>query len=83
MSRLLLVAAILTALLLPAVGDARGGDRSGGSKGRTVNVRSYTKKDGAYVNPHHRTAPDGSKSNNWSTKGNVNPYTGKQGTKNP
>lgn len=45
-------------------------------------VRGYTKKDGTYVAPHQRTNPDKSKSNNWSTKGNTNPYTGKPGTKN-
>ncbi len=32
---------------------------------------------------YRRSAPDGNKSNNWSTKGNYNPYTGKAGTKNP
>ena len=44
-------------------------------------VRGYTKKDGTYVPPHRSTDPDGSKSNNWSQKGNINPYTGKEGTK--
>lgn len=47
----------------------------------TVKVKGYTKKSGKYVAPHYRTAPDKKKSNNWSTKGNVNPYTGKKGTK--
>jgi hypothetical protein len=32
---------------------------------------------------HRRTNPDKSKNNNWSTKGNTNPYTGKKGTKDP
>lgn len=45
-----------------------------------VNVRGYTRRDGTYVAPHHRSAPDGRFSNNWSTSGNVNPYTGKVGT---
>ena len=62
---------------------AKGGGGKGGSKGGTVNVRPYTKKDGTYVAPHHRTAPDSAKTNNWSTKGNTNPYTGKPGTKEP
>jgi hypothetical protein len=48
-----------------------------------VHVKGYHRKDGTYVQPHERSAPDGSKANNWSTKGNVNPYTGKPGTKNP
>lgn len=46
-----------------------------------VKVRGYTKKNGTYVKPHYRTAPDKKKSNNWSSKGNVNPYTGKKGYK--
>jgi hypothetical protein len=46
-----------------------------------VKVNGYTKKSGKYVAPHYRTAPDKKKSNNWSTKGNINPYTGKKGTK--
>jgi hypothetical protein len=48
-----------------------------------VRVRGYIKKDGTYVQPHVRSSPDGAKYNNWSTKGNTNPYTGKDGTKDP
>jgi hypothetical protein len=48
-----------------------------------VHVRGYTKKDGTYVAPHYRSHPDKSYNNNWSVKGNTNPYTGKAGTKNP
>lgn len=47
-----------------------------------VHVRGYERKGtGTYVAPSRRTAPDASKRNNWSAKGNVNPYTGKQGTR--
>ena len=81
-----IVAAVLSAVTLlffpPGELYAKGGGK-GGRKGGTVNVRPYTKKDGTYVAPHHRTAPGNSKDNNWSTKGNVNPYTGKPGTKEP
>ena len=45
-------------------------------------VRGHTRKDGTYVQPHFRSAPDGNL-NNWSTQGNVNPYTGKEGTRDP
>jgi hypothetical protein len=48
-----------------------------------VRTRGYVRKNGTYVAPHNRTSPDHSKSNNWSTKGNVNPYTGKRGTVDP
>lgn len=48
-----------------------------------VRVKGYVKKDGTYVAPHYRSSPDSSRSNNWSSQGNVNPYTGKVGTQNP
>jgi len=47
-----------------------------------VSVRGYVRRDGTYVAPHMRSSPDSYKFNNYSTKGNVNPYTGAVGTKN-
>jgi hypothetical protein len=44
-------------------------------------TRGYVKKDGTYVQPHQKTAPNNTKNDNHSTKGNTNPYTGKKGTK--
>ncbi|MBU3146955.1 hypothetical protein [Clostridium sp. CF012] len=52
-------------------------------KGGVVNVKGYYTKNGTYVKPHYRTSPDSTLNNNWSTKGNVNPYTGKEGTIDP
>ena len=46
-------------------------------------VRGYYRKNGTYVQPHYRSNPDSSTRNNYSTKGNYNPYTGKQGTIEP
>ena len=46
-----------------------------------VHVRGYFRSNGTYVQPHSRSAPDGVFSNNWSTYGNVNPYTGEAGSK--
>jgi hypothetical protein len=46
-----------------------------------VSVRGYYRSNGTYVRPHHRSDPDGDFGNNWSTRGNVNPYTGEYGTK--
>src|SRR5262249_15067893 len=51
------------------------------ARGGSVYVRGYVRKDGTYVQPHYRSAPDGNFYNNWSTTGNVNPYTGEPGTK--
>ncbi|MDO8240993.1 MAG: hypothetical protein Q7T51_03385 [Candidatus Moranbacteria bacterium] len=50
---------------------------------RDVQVKGYVRKDGTYVQPHYRTAPDSTISNNYSTKGNINPYTGEAGTVDP
>jgi hypothetical protein len=41
-------------------------------------VRGYTRKDGTYVQPHHRSDSDGNRYNNYSYPGNTNPYTGKR-----
>jgi hypothetical protein len=41
-----------------------------------VSVRGYTRKDGTYVQPHTRSAPDGNPTNNYSFPGNYNPNTG-------
>ena len=66
-------------------GNSKGSGYKGGShsKGGDVSVRGHTRKDGTYVKPHMRTAPNSSKQDNYSTKGNVNPYTGKEGTVDP
>lgn len=47
--------------------------------GGDVHVRGYYRSNGTYVQPHYRSAPDGVFSNNWTTLGNVNPYTGEAG----
>jgi len=49
----------------------------------TVQVRPYVKKSGQFVQPHVRTASNQTRRDNWSVKPNVNPMTGKRGTKNP
>ena len=46
-------------------------------------VHSYNKKDGTHVESHRATNRDNTKHNNYSSKGNTNPNTGKEGTKDP
>ncbi len=48
-----------------------------------VNVSGYYKTNGTYVAPHYRTAPNSTVNDNYSTRPNVNPYTGSIGTKAP
>jgi hypothetical protein len=74
------VAAVLICFTLAAGPAFARGGHSGGHAG-SHSVRGYVKKNGSYVAPHRATNPDKSRANNWSHKGNVNPYTGKKGTK--
>ena len=46
-------------------------------------VKPYVTQNGTYVQGHVRSAPNGTKMDNYSTQGNVNPYTGQAGTVNP
>lgn len=45
-----------------------------------VYVKGHYRKNGTYVAPHYKSNPNGYKHDNWSTKGNRNPYTGEYGT---
>lgn len=69
--------AIALALSLPAE-EALAKSSSG-----SHSVRGHTTKRGTYVAPHRQTNPDSRRTNNWSAKGNVNPYTGERGTDDP
>lgn len=48
---------------------------------KNVSVRPYVTKNGTYVAPSNKSAPNPTKIDNYSAKGNVNPYTGKEGTR--
>jgi hypothetical protein len=43
-------------------------------------VHGYTRSNGTYVRPYYRSSPNGTVTDNFSYKGNVNPYTGAVGT---
>jgi len=73
MKKILLVIAVMI-LICVVVGIALA---------RDVYVRGYYRSDGTYVKPHYRTAPDNNPWNNYSTWGNVNPYTGERGYEDP
>lgn len=46
-------------------------------------VKGYYKRDGTYVAPSQATNPNSTKVDNYSSKGNYNPATGKAGRKDP
>lgn len=71
---------ILTvAMVLAFVSTSMAGER----------VRGYwkdTNKDGVkdtYIDPYYRSERNNSVWDNYSTKGNINPYTGREGTVDP
>jgi hypothetical protein len=65
-----LLLTLIALLLGTSVADAQG----------RVRVRGYYRSDGTYVRPHYRSAPNHTRADNWSTRGNYNPYTGRAGT---
>lgn len=44
-------------------------------------VEGYFKSNGTYVAPHYRTKANSQTYDNWSSRGNINPFTGKRGFK--
>ena len=51
---------------------------------KTTSVRGYVKPStGRYVAPYFKTSPNKYKWDNYSTKGNINPFTGKKGYASP
>mgnify|MGYP001592677220 CR=1 FL=1 len=56
----------------------------GTAEAKTVKVKSYYKPStGKYVNSYYKTSPNKTKIDNYSSKYNYNPYTGKKGSVNP
>lgn len=43
-------------------------------------VQGYTRQDGTYVQGYYRSSPNSSVTDNYSYKGNTNPYTGENGS---
>lgn len=57
---------------------------SAGFADAATRVRGYYKPStGTYVQPHYRSSPNSSRYDNYSTRGNYNPYTGKKGSTSP
>jgi uncharacterized protein YdeI (BOF family) len=54
-----------------------------GSNSSNHAVSGYTRSNGTYVPPSHATNPNNTTTDNYATRGNVNPYTGQTGTRSP
>jgi len=90
MKKIMVFAVLATVVVFSGSALARGSSSGGHSSGHSSyssssrsdhTIRAYTKSNGTHVGPSHATNPDTTRNNNYSTKGNVNPYTGKPGTK--
>lgn len=85
MRKLAIIMTVVMMSLFVSVSDAFAKGSSHHSRGTGASssshvVRSYTRKNGTHVKSHRSSNADGNISNNWTTKGNTNPYTGKAGS---
>lgn len=79
--KILLIFVVSCAVSMAAT--AKGGGKSSGgyTNSSSHSVRGHVTKNGTYVAPSRATNPNDTKHDNYSQKGNVNPSTGKEGTK--
>jgi hypothetical protein len=54
-----------------------------GSNPNSHYVQPYTTPRGTYVEPHWQTNPNNTQYDNYGTRGNLNPYNGEFGRRNP
>ena len=66
-----------TAILIAALVGSAGANAAGHY------VSPHMRSNGTYVQGHMQTAPNSTRLDNYSTRGNVNPYTGQAGTVSP
>jgi hypothetical protein len=74
---------ILAGVLVLAATAAQAQYHGPGSNPNSHPVQGYTAPSGTYVQPHQQTNPNVTQRDNYSATGNVNPYTGAVGTRNP
>jgi hypothetical protein len=80
--------ALLALSIGPASAQLYGSQSSGSGYGTGSNpsnhyVSPYTRSDGTNVSGHYQTNPNATQRDNYSARGNVNPYTGSVGTRSP
>ena len=74
---------ILAAALALAATAAHAQYQGTGSNPNSHPVQGHTTSTGTYVPPHQQTNPNSTQTDNYGTRGNVNPNTGAVGTRNP
>lgn len=73
----------LAASLIAIASTAQAQSYGYGSNSRSHSTSGYTTQRGTYVAPSHATNPNNTQMDNYTTRGNVNPYTGAIGTRSP
>lgn len=53
---------------------------AGAREAEAARVRGYSRGNGTYVQPHYRSNPNSFKWDNWSSRGNINPWNVKEDT---
>jgi hypothetical protein len=74
---------ILAAVLAFAASGASAQSYGMGSNPNSHPVQGHVTNSGTYVPPHQQTNPNATQRDNYGATGNVNPYTGAAGTRNP
>lgn len=74
---------LFAAALMMAATTAQAQYYGTGSNPQTHTSSGYTTSRGTVVQPYVATNPNGTQRDNFSASGNVNPYTGAVGTRNP
>ncbi len=87
MKKLLIAVALMLVATATAQAQSRGLYGSGaygtGSNPQSHTISPYVNSQGTYVQGSHATNPNSTQMDNYSTRGNVNPYTGNVGTRTP
>ena len=76
MKTIILAAALVAASVSVAAAQQRGFSYGTGSNSNSHYVQPHYNSGGGYTGGHYRTNPDSSRSNNYGSYGNSNPYTG-------
>lgn len=75
---------LLCAFLVgPVVAKGHGGAKGYSSSGSSHAIKGHVTNRGTYVAPTRATNPNRTQRDNYSTRGNLNPASGKAGTKIP
>jgi hypothetical protein len=83
MKHMLFAAAVMLAATGAQAQNYGTGNYGTGSNPSTHTTSGYTRSNGTYVPPYVATNPNGTQRDNYGATGNVNPYTGAVGTRNP